>query len=153
MAPILLGGVFAAVTFFIMQDWVTAVLAASRSHLLASKQRDELYLLKGDLEQARDRQDGLYAELNTIADVGRQLVSLLDLNVLLQFMAKSIHEEMGYAYVSIFLIKQNSEQLLLLADAESDHLKEPVIQRFILFRLNRTILLPKRPKRKIGVVC
>ena len=123
LAPIVLGGVFSVVTYFVMQDWVTAVLSASRSHLLASKQRDELYVLKGELEQARDRQNGLYTELNTIAGVGRQMVSLLDLDVLLQFMAKAIHEEMGYAYVSIFLIKQNSEQLLLLADAESEHLK------------------------------
>ncbi len=145
---VILGGVTAVLGYFLMQDWVTAVLAASRSHLLASRQRDQLYELTEELEKARDRQIGLYAELNTISDIGRQIVSELDLDQLLSQMAHTMHDQLKYAYIAIFLYDPAKNHLLLQAQQESKHLRSREMTIYPL-ALNAPHIISQAAQRKV----
>lgn len=117
IAPTLVNGSLATAAHFMAFDWVQAAMSASRSHLIASHQRDELYAVKEQLQKANAELRGLYAQLGTTVAVGHQVVSLLDLDRLLGQVARIIQTQLGYSFIGIFLLDQQQDYLLLKACA------------------------------------
>lgn len=113
----LLNGTLATAVHFMTFDWVQAAMSASRSHLLASHQRDELFAVKEKLQSANAELRGLYSQLGATVAVGHRVVSLLDLDDLLGQVARLIHEQLGYGFIGIFLADQAQDYLLLRACA------------------------------------
>lgn len=113
----LVNGSLATAVYFMTFDWVQAAISASRSHLLASHQRDELFAVKEKLQQANAELRGLYTQLGATVAVGHRVVSLLDLDALLEQVARLIQEQLGYGFIGIFLTDRVQGHLLLRACA------------------------------------
>ena len=76
-----------------------------------------------DFQEANEALTYRALQLETSAQVGREITSILDINVLLNRVAELIQGAFGYYHVQIFLLEKDTNQLIMGAVSGSDNIQ------------------------------
>lgn len=98
-------------------DWELAVASASEAQIRAQRRRDELFAMQEELQRANAKSAFLYSQLATSTAVGQRVVSLLDMNDLLNQVAILIKRQLNFGYIGIFLLDDDGEKLVVSTQA------------------------------------
>lgn len=80
-----------------------------------------------DYQAANDALTHRALQLETSAQVGRQITSILDIDVLLNRIVELIQSAFGYYHVQIFLLEKDANQLIMGAGSGSDNIQHRLI--------------------------
>ena len=81
-----------------------------------------------DYQEANDALTHRALQLETSAQVGREITSILDIDVLLNRVVELIQGAFGYYHVQIFLLEQNTNQLIVGAGSGSENIQFRLIE-------------------------
>ena len=116
--PIMVVNLLLAVASFVTTvDWETAVNASFEAHLKAQKRRDELFEVQEELKRTNTKREFLYTQLTTSMGVGQRITAILDVEVLLGQVVELIKNQLGFAYVGIFMMDEAEQKLTLRTQA------------------------------------
>ena len=97
----------------------------------------------GELEKANDVLKQRALQLETSAQVGRQITSILDLNVLLNQIVELIQDAFGYYHVQVFLLESDTKQLVMGASSGNHFIQHERLD-FQHSSINREAILTGR---------
>lgn len=80
-----------------------------------------------DYQEANDALTHRALQLETSAQVGRQITSILDIAVLLNRIVELIQSAFGYYHVQIFLLEKDTNQLIMGAGSGSENIQHRLI--------------------------
>jgi signal transduction histidine kinase len=126
VTPIVVINFTLAVASFVTSiDWQMAVNASFEAHLKAQRRRDELFAVQEELKRTNAKQEFLYAQLATSMGVGQRITAILDLDTLLGQVVELIKNQLGFAYVGIFVVNEAGEQLAVRNQARPSFAQNP----------------------------
>jgi len=76
-----------------------------------------------DLQKANQALEERALQLQTGAQVGREITSILDIDVLLPRVVETIREAFGYYHVQVFLVDRDANELVLRASSDNKSLE------------------------------